>query len=531
MSTTPDGELAVDGERFQYVGINMWQAVWVAAHSMERLRRELDMLYAAGIRVLRITALSEGTFDAPLQAVPSLQPQPGVFDTNMAGALDLLMDELRARRMRAILVLNNMWTWSGGFATYLTWAHGSSANWREIPYPSSHLPGYWDAVPPSERPTKVRADWHEYQVWASRFYNSPRAIELAEGAIRWLLQRRNSMNGLLYAEDPTVMAWELCNEPRAVVSDAAERPAAQAAYLRWVKRTSALIKSLAPKQLVAVGSEGVTPFPEYINVDFAATHRIAEVDVVTIHIWPENWGWGDAKDAASYNAALEKSLDYLADHARRAASIRKPLILEEFGFARDGQAIDAGTSTHRRDAFYAAMLVAAAKLNVAGVMPWGWGGEGRPNPRTPAHYWRAGDDFIGDPPHEPQGWYSVFQTDTSTLNVLRQGMHAQELPPSPPWPPLPPLPPPLEPAPAPPPMCYSTHADDSPFAQCESWCSDSSHCAYCKCQTCPQLHCPRSCHPHEVDDSDVEKCESWCNAALTGHMVWCKCKACGFWQR
>ena len=148
------GRRARSGRRkATYVGINMWQAVR-GLRSMERLRRELDVLSAAGIRVLlHHREFSEGTFDAPLQAVPSLQPRPGVFDTNMAGALDLLMDELWAMAC-AILVPNNMWTWSGGFATYLTWAHGSSADWREIPYPSSHLPGYWDAVPPSERPTR-----------------------------------------------------------------------------------------------------------------------------------------------------------------------------------------------------------------------------------------------------------------------------------------------------------------------------------------------------------------------------------------
>ena len=42
-------------------------------------------------------------------------------------------------------------------------------------------------------------------------------------------------------------------------------------------------------------------------------------------------------------------------------------------------------------------------------MPWAWGGEGRP--RSPGGYWAAGDDVIGDPPHEPQGWYSVFDAD------------------------------------------------------------------------------------------------------------------------
>ena len=89
----------------------MWQAAWVAAFEPSRLRDELDALLASGVSVLRVTAASEGSADAPLQVVPTLQPRPGTFDERVARGLDVLLDELRQRRMRAILVLNNQWTW------------------------------------------------------------------------------------------------------------------------------------------------------------------------------------------------------------------------------------------------------------------------------------------------------------------------------------------------------------------------------------------------------------------------------------
>ncbi|MFO1469586.1 MAG: hypothetical protein U1F27_00940 [Turneriella sp.] len=39
----------------------------------------------------------------------------------------------------------------------------------------------------------------------------------------------------------------------------------------------------------------------------------------------------------------------------------------------------------------------------------------------PAHIqWRPGDPFIGDPPHEVQGWYSVFASDRTTLSVIAE---------------------------------------------------------------------------------------------------------------
>ena len=72
---------------------------------------------------------------------------------------------------------------------------------------------------------------------------------------------------------------------------------------------------------MAVGSEGTTPFEEYVNIDFTATHSVPDVDLVTIHIWPQNWGWGDASDGASFRAALGASLRYLEEHAGRAASL------------------------------------------------------------------------------------------------------------------------------------------------------------------------------------------------------------------
>ena len=370
-------QLTVGGSPYSFTGLNMWQAVWVAHSNPERLRRELDTLHASGIRVLRIVAASEGEADAPLQVSPTLQPTPGVFDEALAAALDLVLHEMRSRRMRAILTINNQWSWSGGFATYLVWARGGS--WRDIPYPSSHLDGYWSARPAESRPKIQDADWHTYQVWAGAFYSTPKAVALAEATVAFLLTRVNSLSGVRYADDATILAYELCNEPRAVANGETDRRATRDSYLRWVKRTSSLIKQLSPRHLVTVGSEGTTPFEEYANNAFTATHELRDVDFVTIHTWPQNWGWGDASGAAPFRSALTHSLAYLADHAARAAAISsgngqvgKPLVMSEFGLARDGQSADADDPAMHRDAFYSAMLRAAAEHGISGVMPWAW---------------------------------------------------------------------------------------------------------------------------------------------------------------
>ena len=53
---------------------------------------------------------------------------------------------------------------------------------------------------------------------------------------------------------------------------------------------------------------------------------------------------------------------------------------------------------------------------ISGTNFWTWGGYGRA-----AHEdfkWRKGDGFVGDPPQEPQGLNSVFDSDKSTLEII-----------------------------------------------------------------------------------------------------------------
>lgn len=37
---------------------------------------------------------------------------------------------------------------------------------------------------------------------------------MVQDYVRFILSRRNTRNGLLYSEDPTILAWDLVNEPR-----------------------------------------------------------------------------------------------------------------------------------------------------------------------------------------------------------------------------------------------------------------------------------------------------------------------------
>ena len=51
-------------------------------------------------------------------------------------------------------------------------------------------------------------------------------------------------------------------------------------------------------------------------------------------------------------------------------------------------------------------------LDVAGSSPVA-------RPSFPLHFVRGDTSYLADPPHEPQGWYSVFDSDASTQAVIR----------------------------------------------------------------------------------------------------------------
>ena len=62
------------------------------------------------------------------------------------------------------------------------------------------------------------------------------------------------------------------------------------------------------------------------------------------------------------------------------------------------------------------VLWMVSESGVAGVNLWGWGGYAEPAHRA----WEPGDDYTGDPAQEDQGLNSVFATDKSTLEIIRE---------------------------------------------------------------------------------------------------------------
>jgi len=389
----------VNGRTYYYVGMNFWHGLNLASTGAggdrDRLLRELDLLRSIGITNLRIMAGTEGPDSEPWRMVPSLQTSPGVYNNDVLDGLDYLVFAAKARGIRLVMCLNNFWHWSGGMAQYVNWNGGGP-----IPYPPPEPGGNWD----------------DFQDYSSDFYSNSGAILDFQDHISFILNRINPFTGIAYKDEPAIMSWELGNEPRGWNNNTAN-------FNIWIDNTAAFIKSIDPNHLVATGCEGDTPWSSWNGLDFVQNQNGPDIDYTTIHIWPQNWGWFDPSNASgTYPTAETNARAYFNDHEADAVNLGKPMVLEEFGLARDNGSYDPSSTTSWRDTFYADMydeVYTSASGNgpAGGSNVWSWAGEGRP--LVPyGSYWNPGDPWIGDPPHEQQGWYSIYDTDSSTFTVI-----------------------------------------------------------------------------------------------------------------
>jgi mannan endo-1,4-beta-mannosidase len=408
---TPPGFVRREGTQFRignrlyhYVGTNIWSAACLGADApfgdRARLAREFDRLRALGVDNVRIAGSAELS---PLKnsVTPGFRDKGSTYNETLLRGLDHALALMSERNMKAVIYLTNFWEWSGGMATYNYWTNGG------------HFINMNDPAHP----------WPEFADFSSLFYQNAPAVAMYHDYVRAVVTRRNTVTGKLYADDPAIMAWQLANEPRPGGSDAAIKRQLPA-YLAWINGTARLIKSLDPNHLVSTGSEGT----QSCNGDtecVVQAHASPDVDYVTAHIWPQNWSWADPKDLPGTFGTVEKNTrEYIANNVLIAQRLGKPLVIEEFGFPREGGGFDPAIPTTTKDRFYRLIYDAVENsIRSGGVIQgsnfWGWGGEGRAQHTSDYHFVRGDTSYLADPPHEPQGWYSVLDSDANTQAVIR----------------------------------------------------------------------------------------------------------------
>jgi mannan endo-1,4-beta-mannosidase len=138
------------------------------------------------------------------------------------------------------------------------------------------------------------------------FFRDPRTKRDYGTWVSHVVQRVNPLTGLAYRDDPTIMAWELMNEGNA-------RP--EALRLAWTAEMSAYVKSLDPNHLVSSGHANVT--------EKLSDLTIPTLDFGTWHGYP-----------LYYKLTVQQFKDVITKFCQLAAGAKKPVLLEEFGYAR-----------------------------------------------------------------------------------------------------------------------------------------------------------------------------------------------------
>ena len=389
-----DGHFVRHGEPYYYVGTNFWYGAILGSEGQggdrKRLCRELDKMKSLGIDNLRILVGSDGKRGVKTKVEPTLQEAPGVYNDTILAGLDYLLMQMEKRKMVAVLYLNNSWEWSGGYGYYLEQA------------------GLGQAPRPNE------AGYSAFMQFVSQYASCEKAHQLFYDYVRFIIGRTNRYTHRRYVDDPAIMSWQIGNEPRAFSKEALP------AFERWLAEASSLIRSLDSNHLISIGSEGSWGCEN----DIACYERICadkNVDYCNIHLWPYNWSWARKEHLVEdLGVSCTNTKEYIDAHLSVCARIGKPVVMEEFGYPRDGFSFTPGSSTQGRDGYYQYVfgLVAdnAEKGGYfAGCNFWGWGGYAQPKHEQ----WQVGDDYTGDPAQEAQGLNSVFVKDASTLKVVR----------------------------------------------------------------------------------------------------------------
>lgn len=397
-----DGQqFTIDGKPYYYIGANYWYGSVLGLEKdpqrgIVRLKKELDFLKSKGVNNLRVLggAEGEGLVNGFPRVGPAMQSDKGTFNASVLTGLDILLDEMAKRDMKAIIFFSNNWEWSGGFLQYLNWNGLLS-----------------DSI------LHAKMEWNDMRDIISGFYSCKPCIDDYQQQVRLIINRKNTVNGKRYIDDPTIMAWELANEPRTM------RPSANKNYLEWSTETAALIKSMDKNHLLTTGHEGYVG-TESMDV-FSEMHKDKNIDYLTIHIWPRNWGWftNGTMENSFDEVVIPKTRDYIRDHIDAAEKLNKPLVIEEFGMPRDCNQFAPTTSTKFRDDYYREIFNTWKTSietggPVAGINFWAFNGRARPIKGQ--KFWKKGDEYMGDPPFEEQGLYGVYDLDSSTWEVITE---------------------------------------------------------------------------------------------------------------
>jgi mannan endo-1,4-beta-mannosidase len=296
-----------------------------------------------------------GFFDSSDSLNPAvIQYRPGVFNERALRALDFVIFQAKLYNIRLLIPFVNNWDDYGGMNQYVVWRSGitSSADRSARRRYSQE-----DLLRVVEGGSGRR---YRYATTAllghDDFYSDPIIKSWFKNYISTILARVNTYTNVRYKDEPTILGWELANEPRS--SDGTTNLVHQ-----WAREMATYVKAIDANHLLGTGEEGFDntrngySFSSYGNQQwlfdgtagtaFTRNTMIPEIDFGSCHLYPEAWGISNAAGNA-----------WIREHIRLARSLGKPLIVGEFA-ARE-----------QRTATYASWLTTALLDGAGGAIVW-----------------------------------------------------------------------------------------------------------------------------------------------------------------
>ncbi|KIJ67924.1 glycoside hydrolase family 5 protein [Hydnomerulius pinastri MD-312] len=296
--TSPTGFVKTSGQKFTLngstytvVGANSYW-VGLSGYSTTDMNTAFKDIAATGATTVRTWGFNEVTspngiyYQSWSNGVPTI-------NTGATGLqnFDNVIAAAKANGLRLIVALTNNWSDYGGMDVYVNQLIGQGQP-------------------------------HDY------FYTNSAVISAYKNYIKTFVGR--------YVNEPTILGWELANEPRCGGSTSASSGTCTISTITtWAKTISAYIKSIDSNHLVGMGDEGWIndpgnsdyPYQGAEGIDFVANLAITTLDFGTFHLYPESWG-----ESANATAWGQK---WITDHATAQKNANKPVIIEEFGVTSD----------------------------------------------------------------------------------------------------------------------------------------------------------------------------------------------------
>ncbi|KAK0463815.1 mannanase [Desarmillaria tabescens] len=285
--TTSGTQFRLNGAKFTVIGANSY---WVGlmGYSTSDMNVAFADIAATGATVVRTLGFNEVTTPNGIyyQSWSGSTPTVNTGPTGLQN-FDAVVAAAAAHGIKLIVTLTNNWSDYGGMDVYVNQILGPG---------SAHDLFYTDCG-------VISAYMYYVKTFVSRYVN-----------------------------EPTILAWELANEPRCRGSTGATSGSCTTTTItKWAAMISTYIKSIDPNHLVAIGDEGfynepnapTYPYQGSEGIDFDANLAISSIDFGTFHSYPMSWG--QTSDPQGWGT------QWIADHATSMTAAGKPVIMEEFG--------------------------------------------------------------------------------------------------------------------------------------------------------------------------------------------------------